>query len=201
LQSPAIVLLLKEMMMKMKFLFSAAVLAGSALPAQASDYGCRVLLCLANPAGPMAVSECVPPIRQLYRDLARGRAFPSCTMASAPGASAGQSWAQHGISHYDACPTGTTALGAGIHAVTQSDRDTIYTGIGSGDQLDAQDGLGQKICVGRQVGRTRVSVDRGDSTATVSARVYDSIVVQNPVTQPNYIDVYVDSAFSHRVRW
>ena len=41
--------------------------------AQASDYGCRVLLCLANPAGPTAIAQCVPPITQLWRDLARLR--------------------------------------------------------------------------------------------------------------------------------
>ena len=51
--------------------------------AQASDYGCKVLLCLANPAGPTAVAQCVPPITQLWRDLARvpPNPFPTCDEA------------------------------------------------------------------------------------------------------------------------
>ncbi|RZA15171.1 MAG: hypothetical protein EOP02_25220, partial [Proteobacteria bacterium] len=34
--------------------------------------GCVVLLCLAAPSW-RAIPQCVPPIRQLFRDLARGR--------------------------------------------------------------------------------------------------------------------------------
>ena len=45
------------------------------------DYGCTVLLCLANPNGPKAVAECVPSINRLYNDLAHGRAFPTCVMS------------------------------------------------------------------------------------------------------------------------
>ncbi len=50
------------------------------LPARAVD-GCVVLLCLAAPSW-RAIPQCVPPIRQLFRDLARGKSFPTCGMAS-----------------------------------------------------------------------------------------------------------------------
>ena len=53
--------------------------------------GCAVLLCLAAPSW-RAIPQCVPPISQLFRDLARGRAFPSCAMAGAGNSSAHQ-WA------------------------------------------------------------------------------------------------------------
>jgi len=56
---------------------TAALLAPS--PARAVD-GCVVLLCLAAPSW-RAIPQCVPPIRQLFRDLARGKAFPICSMA------------------------------------------------------------------------------------------------------------------------
>ncbi|MBW8848013.1 MAG: hypothetical protein JF607_23870 [Burkholderiales bacterium] len=49
--------------------------------------GCVVLLCLAAPSW-RAIPECVPPIRQLLRDLARGKAFPTCGFAGAGNASA-----------------------------------------------------------------------------------------------------------------
>jgi hypothetical protein len=52
--------------------------------------GCLVLLCLAAPSW-RAIPQCVPPIRQLLRDLALGRAFPTCGM-SGTGNTASHRW-------------------------------------------------------------------------------------------------------------
>lgn len=41
-------------------------------------WACEVALCMANPAGPMAVAECVKPIEKLYKQLAKGKPFPKC---------------------------------------------------------------------------------------------------------------------------
>jgi hypothetical protein len=62
----------------------------AAAPARAVD-GCTVLLCFAAPNW-RAISQCVPPITQVLRDLARGRAFPTCAMAGASN-SASHQWA------------------------------------------------------------------------------------------------------------
>lgn len=67
--------------------------------AHADEWGCQVLLCLSNPNGPMAVSECVPPISRLFHHLAKGGGMPSCeqsgnSSASAQGAS--KSWCPAG---------------------------------------------------------------------------------------------------------
>lgn len=59
-------------------------------PAHAVD-GCKVLLCLAAPSW-RSIPECVPTINQLHRDLARGKPFPTCSMAGA-GNSANNTWA------------------------------------------------------------------------------------------------------------
>lgn len=72
-------------------------LASQATIADASD-GCLVLLCLAAPSW-RAIPQCVPPIRELFRDLALGRPFPTCAMAGA-GNSATHRWA----SAPDFCP-------------------------------------------------------------------------------------------------
>ncbi len=56
-------------------------LSGGGPAAHAVD-GCTVLLCLAAPKW-SAIPQCVAPIRQLFRDLARGRSFPTCKMGSA----------------------------------------------------------------------------------------------------------------------
>jgi hypothetical protein len=63
---------------------------GMARSANAVD-GCTVLLCLAAPTW-RAIAQCVPPVRQVLRDLARGKAFPTCAMAGV-GNSASHRWA------------------------------------------------------------------------------------------------------------
>jgi hypothetical protein len=65
-------------------------LAGWSGPARAVD-GCLVLLCFAAPSW-RAIPQCVPPVLQVLRDLARGRAFPSCGMGGA-GNTASHAWA------------------------------------------------------------------------------------------------------------
>ena len=83
------------------------------IPPATHDWGCEVLLCLANPEGPMAVAESVPPIRRLWRELARGHAFPTCAMASGPD---GRSYAPPAYRFYDPCPPGSSELAAGATA-------------------------------------------------------------------------------------
>lgn len=70
----------------------AVVLGGAVAPraAHAVD-GCLVLLCFAAPNW-RSIPQCVPPIRQVLRDLARGKPFPTCAMAGA-GNSASHAWA------------------------------------------------------------------------------------------------------------
>lgn len=62
-----------------------------AAPAAHAVDGCLVLLCLAAPNW-RAVAQCVSPVRQVLRDLARGKVFPSCGM-SGGGSAAGHEWA------------------------------------------------------------------------------------------------------------
>jgi hypothetical protein len=42
--------------------------------------GCLMLLCLAAPSW-QNVAQCADPVREVLRDLARGRPFPTCPMA------------------------------------------------------------------------------------------------------------------------
>lgn len=195
--------------MKRLFLgFAGAVVMFIGPAAHASDYGCQVLLCLANPNGPRAVSECVPPINQLFRDLARGRSFPTCELAESP--SGGRSWAQRGVSYYDPCPRGTTALANGSYAVqgsaTPPTYGSPYTGIGDGDGLYPTHGdnyrpMPGKVCVGNLIGNTSVMTGYGDGYSSVSSGVYDRVVMLDAQGSPNIIDVFVDSTLYRRVRW
>lgn len=68
--------------------------------AHADDWGCEVLLCLSNPKGPTAVGQCIPPIKKLWRELAKGHAFPTCFM----GGSSNGNGAQHSWASASNCP-------------------------------------------------------------------------------------------------
>lgn len=53
--------------------------------AYADDWGCQVMLCMSNPAGPMAVAECVPPMQRLYEAMSKkGFKWPTCDLAGKP---------------------------------------------------------------------------------------------------------------------
>jgi hypothetical protein len=178
-----------------------AMMASAIMPAtaHADDYGCKVLLCLADPRGPMTEAECRPPIRQLFRDLAKGKPFPTCTLASGPG---GRSYASQGYSYYDACPPGTSELAQGDRAARYAagtTPTTWTTGIGSGSGLEKENDstLPTKICVGRLLGTAIV----GNGDDRMSVGLYDQVVAIAPATSARYIDVYVDDKLLRRVRW
>jgi len=70
--------------MKFRAFLAAAIvplMLGAAPAARAVD-GCLVLLCLAGNWS--AIAQCVAPVEELFRDLALGQPFPSCSFASAP---------------------------------------------------------------------------------------------------------------------
>jgi hypothetical protein len=70
----------------------AVALSGAIAPRQAHAVdGCLVLLCFAAPSW-RSIPQCVPPIKQVLRDLARGKSFPTCSMAGG-GNSASHAWA------------------------------------------------------------------------------------------------------------
>ena len=71
-------------------LLAASLMTLTSASASAAD-GCLVLLCFAAPSW-RAIPQCVPPIREVLRDLARGRPFPTCAMAGAVN-SAQHAWA------------------------------------------------------------------------------------------------------------
>ena len=189
----------------------------AAFQVHADDWGCKVLLCLANPAGPEAVAECVPPIEALWSALRHvpPDPFPTCDMASGPN---GKSYAKQGYSYYDPCPGGTTPLDSGALAIKSASgapanafwaaSQNLYTGIGSGDGLSPSYGdygyqpMPAKVCVGTQTGTTwtQVSDSEGNYTTQMVA-TYDQVTVLSPTDSPRIIDVYIDNQLYHRVRW
>lgn len=77
-------------------------------PAARAVGGCQVLLCFAA-ANWREIPQCVPTIRQVLRDLSRGRPFPTCKM-SGPANSGKHQWA----SAPDYCPPQYTRVFEGV---------------------------------------------------------------------------------------
>lgn len=166
----------------------------AAVPAaNASPYGCTVLLCLSNPAGPQAVAECVDPISRLRHDLRRGRPFPSCEEAQ------GGAFAAVVTIPYEDCPQGSRSLAAGAYAIPQAalpanTAQTVHysTGIGDGQPINSSsdtvlDNLPPKVCVGNRTGAIQVQdQDQAYSgTALRTVDVYDQ--VQELAARPEII--------------
>lgn len=99
--------------MKLKtyfFILTLSTVTGLMLPSahakgyKDKDSGCRLVLCLANPNGPMAVAECVHDVKAYFNWIRRPKKFPSppsCDSAKEKGA-----YFQHTYDHYGLCPEG-----------------------------------------------------------------------------------------------
>lgn len=190
--------------------------------ASAEDlWGCEVLLCLSNPAGPMAVAQCVPPITRLYRAIFKTNPdpFPTCAMARGPNGERNEA-TPHYNDYYDPCPTGTRALGQGSYAVHQSQvkqgnggrfsrpsapLSAVLSGIGEGgygySDGDGGTSFPTKVCVGNQTGS--VSVDFGSGSEYSDYRsvgIYDQIKLLPAHRNGFSIKVYQNNGLLHVVR-
>jgi hypothetical protein len=212
-----------------KVLLAAAVLGGLSFAAHADDYGCKVLLCMSNPNGPMAEQQCQPPIQKFLREQAEKppKPFPQCPEAN------GQASVTQGVNPYDSCPDGTTALSTGVAAIQgmpvipqgqYSNRLTqfaaapgevivdanqvptlvVYNGIGDGSNMTA--GQGKLVCTGSKIGTLTLRSTQGSGDATevitTSYAAYDRIVTLDPANgSARYFDVNINKKPFRRVRF
>ncbi|AKM33516.1 hypothetical protein AB870_25430 (plasmid) [Pandoraea faecigallinarum] len=204
----------------MKNWLIALLIVGAAASAHASDFGCKVLLCLANPAsngGPQGVAECVAPIDQLYHDLDKGRPFPTCDLADG---NDGGSYARQVYDPYDPCPPPLQPAARGAYVVQGRrnvgnggnagsggsggigwDGSGGYTLSGQPQMSESQSGqsgggTGPRACVGKPVGT--YTVGNYDDSVTVNVFVQ---VLWQPAQNPRAIDVFINNVRQQRVRW
>lgn len=196
--------------------------------AHAEDqWGCKVLLCLANPNGPMALAQCVDPIKRLYAAIFKPRPdpFPTCTMSSGEGSQASGNYAYVAPpSYYDACPAGTNALPQGSYAATGVYSNStptwpygpgyviagrVSTGVGDGSGLYPVTGedakpLPVKVCVANPVATQTVDLSppgtiyEDRSSAVVT--IYDRVVYIDPAASSFNINVVINNALYRNVR-
>jgi hypothetical protein len=179
--------------------------------ARADTWGCEVLLCLSNPAGPMAVSQCVPPITRLYKAIFKWRPdpFPTCMMSNGADSSSKGNYAYVAPpSYYDACPAGTTALDAGQAGAVGSNAQVmgaVTVGIGDGSGVSPSTGqdsapMPAKTCVGTLTGRAYFSTGGGDDRTDTLVNTYDRIVYVNPANTTFNINVVINNSLYRNIR-
>lgn len=172
-------------------------------PAQASEFGCKILLCLAAPAsigGPWSIPECVPDLRRLFDMLWDGDPFPTCDFVDGGD---GRTHANMVYDYFDPCPEGTMAVQPGTMVVEgKSNPSNYWNGgfdiIGTPIRSEVQDDRGPpsaRACTGPVLGSYDTNHGDGDTIY-----VYDRVVWMQP-QNPSGIDVYVNNKWWQRVRY
>ncbi|WP_416068628.1 hypothetical protein NMA58_29430 (plasmid) [Rhizobium sp. YTUHZ045] len=156
----------------------------SASHTRADDWGCQVILCLSNPGGPTQFAECRPPVEKLWRHLARGHSFPTCSGVGFHSSKPGYEpyYCDDGyklVGRYE--PRGqeatciSTTLSEVSHTLCRFDRDRDGSSAGS------------------------VLSPRWERVNGHSKCMAYSITRPNVRSQPHYVDVTIDGSGTHRV--
>jgi len=187
--------------------------------ALASDHGCRVLLCFSNPAGPTAVSECVPTYNKLISDMSKpGFSWPTCEEAEASGAKAVLS-----SKRFEMCPDGYAELPSAIAALKVPDyknatnpstwyrrseetylkwRYPVYISADIDGDFEGQGGY--MVCADGLVKSLKIAkvIERGDSVRYVlyeHSNVYENISLAQRIRAAYVVDVYIDGKLWKRI--
>lgn len=149
------------------------------------EWACTCLLCLANPNGWRSVSECVPPVKKLFKHLKRHK-MPKC-----PKSGAGN-FLTFVYNPTNVCSIkGLDDVSGWIAKVGQRS-DPIYS--------NAYQGAGTDYCVsGYQYTQTRCVEWDAEGECISRARVkFYSTVVPNEHYFPYAIDVTIEGKYWHR---
>ena len=88
-----------------KLLLAASATTLFSLSAQAAD-GCKFLLCMGAP-NPMGIAECAPTVKEVLRDLSKGRGLPTCKLESGLDSKTSGSYVTYARASYTPrCPKG-----------------------------------------------------------------------------------------------
>ncbi|BCG83507.1 hypothetical protein [Mesorhizobium sp. 113-3-3] len=143
----------------------------SSAPAQADDFGCKVLLCILNPQGWASVGECVPPVERAFRMVAHGEPWPQCPEAGSSG--------RIGYEEFKPCPDGTIAVSPDAESSgsdNSSRSQTVYKPDSNG-----------AFCAARNATNSSWGTNpRGSGYGT---RPTSAVTPREQRTEPNYLDL------------
>jgi hypothetical protein len=192
----------------------------------AGEYGCRVLLCMSNPAGPKSVSECAPTIDKLLSDMAKPNfSWPRCEEAESGGSRIVPTNERH-----EPCAQGFAETPKGFPAIRRSDYQQaqspaqwirhdeskylkwIYPVYFSAEELyEESNKAGDSSSAGYVVcgkgANLRADIAKKYETregevkyrAYENAIVYDEIALAKRINAAMVVDVYIDGRLYKRV--
>lgn len=179
-------------------------------------WGCEVLLCLANPNGPKAVSECRPPIDKLFKCLSKPHPchFPQCPMAGAGNYAAQlrDGFDPCSIKGMDDAPIGYVAEPGPVNKYgtqTTSKQGYNYGGekwVWVDDEGRSEHKMiGTKACVKGSLGSIRQAYSCGSGsddqrTCYRTVRLFKEVLWQKYQSR-RAIDVFIDGKNWTRVHW
>lgn len=143
--------------MHVSSLIKSAVLGGVfILPmtvAQAAD-GCKFLLCM-GAVNPMGIAECAPTVKEVVRDLAKGKSLPTCNLVSGADSKSTGNYVTHSRASYiPPCPDGTSygSKNTYYHKGTRTPGYNAFAGgaKSSYTQDDRRTKYKSRVCVGGQ---------------------------------------------------
>ncbi|MGK9086095.1 hypothetical protein KXR64_20140 [Brucella intermedia] len=151
---------------------------------RADEWGCKVILCLSNPGGATQYAECRPPIHKLWRELARGHSFPTCSAvgfrSSRPGYDPYYCSEGYKLSGgFGSRGEQVTCVSNSLHRVSRSmcsmDPDNRYSQSGSVLSARWEHRDGRRECMGYPITRPKVR------------------------ERPHYLDISIDGVGKQRV--
>jgi hypothetical protein len=194
-------------------------------PAGGSDHGCKVLMCMSNPAGPTAVQECVPDINKLMADMAKPNfSFPKCEEAESGGSRAVPTNERHEL-----CPDGYAELPSGVIALKNDDYKKatkpagwithdetkylkwsypIYVSAaeGSGGYSGGRGGDAFIVCGKGGSNNIKIAKEKETSDGVVTYKTYENSIVYSEIAFAKVfskasmvVDIYIDGKLYMRV--
>ncbi|MBZ9764783.1 hypothetical protein LB553_28525 [Mesorhizobium sp. CA8] len=152
--------------------------------ARADEWGCQVILCLSNPGGATQYAECRPPINKLWRWLAKGHSFPTCSgvgfQSSRPG---------YDPYYCNECYTLTSSFGSGERVAT-----CVSTSVQPVDKRFCS--FGRNDDDGDHTSVLAPRWQRQDGRFQCMAKVTSR---PNVRAQPHFVDVTIDGVGKQRV--
>lgn len=185
--------------------------------------GCEVLMCLAPPTGWTGIAQCAAPMKEVLKDLALGVPLPSCSVAGSATTHTGSYALAMPANYYNQCPSGSTALPLGSHAIMSAtwipsnntaawaQQQTVYSGIGDGTLLAPTTEptirtMPPEVCVsGATIGQVNYPLTSGSLVGTAGSSmpvpVYSSVTLLQANASPRVIGVWIDGALYNQVHW
>ena len=154
--------------------------------------GCKTLLCLSNPNGWRSVSECHPPVKEVFRRLRRHKPMPKC-----PQANEQQNRIDFVYNPYDPCSEMNLNDVTGYVADASAAR-RYHDAWRFSEQFA---GHGTSYCGGNYVGSYTTCIQEdseGYCMEWARVKVYDPLRT-NPYHDPYSIDVTIEGTWRYRV--